>query len=138
MPQVVNTLAIRIFAPLTGLTASFITKIEGKSGVKFHEAQVAFACQYASEDTASMAGSVLTLSGPHQLFNDKTPPETETVPIPESETAARQLVEKFENGSEYIGADEEVSDTVTQHRLANNSTLLEERWLGTPEEELNA
>ncbi|KAF8063199.1 hypothetical protein FPV67DRAFT_1672236 [Lyophyllum atratum] len=128
----------RINAPL----ASFINKMEENSGVTFHQAQVALARQWIGQDPES-AQKEVTLTIPTAtteglVVSDKTPPKTETVPIPESADEAAEVVRKFEAGAEGLRGDEEVADTVAQHMLSDRTGLQEERWLGTEEEELNA
>lgn len=116
--------------------------MEENSGVKFHAAQVALARQWIGQDPNSDQKEV-TLSLPQAtteglVVSDKTPAKTETVPIPESEEAAREVVNRFEHGSDAIRGDEDVSDSVAQHMLDDRTSLMEEKWLGSPEEELNA
>lgn len=133
----------RINAP-----AGFIKQIEENSGVKFHEAQVAHARQYISGDTETYyaeegSAKAVTVSIPQEttegiVESDKTAPKTETIPIPESDEAAREIVEKFEHGADNLRRDSDVSDSVAQHLLDDTTTLLDEKWLGTEEEELNA
>ncbi|KAG5647465.1 hypothetical protein DXG03_009396 [Asterophora parasitica] len=126
----------RINAPM----ASFISNMEKKSGVTFHEAQVALSRQWIGQDPESTQKEVtLTIPEPTtEVVSDKTPRKTETVPIPESAEAARAIVERFEQGAVGLRGDEEVSDTVAQHMLSDRTSLQAEKWLGTPEEELNA
>ncbi|KAJ7851391.1 hypothetical protein B0H14DRAFT_3661254 [Mycena olivaceomarginata] len=69
---------------------------------------------------------------------DKTPPKTETVPIPESEDAARRVIEKFEAAAKAVRGDEDVADNVARHMLHDRTSLLEEKWLGSEQEELDA
>ncbi|KAG5641745.1 hypothetical protein DXG03_004298 [Asterophora parasitica] len=127
----------RINAPM----ASFISKMEKKSGVTFHEAQVALSRQWIGHEPESTQEVTLTIPGPTTegiVVSDKTPRKTETVPIPESAEAARAIVERFEQGAAGLRGDEEVSETVAQHMLNDRTGLMAEKWLGTPEEELNA
>ncbi|KAG5645727.1 hypothetical protein DXG03_005423 [Asterophora parasitica] len=128
----------RINAPM----GSFISQMEQNSGITFHEAQVALARQWIGEDPTSTQREV-TLIIPSAttegiVVSDKTPPKTATVHIPESAEAARAIVERFENGARGLRGDEGVSDTVSQHMLSDRTSLLAEKWPGTPEEELNA
>ena len=67
----------------------------------------------------------------------KTPPKTETVLIPTTDDAALKVVERWHRGAEGLRGDEDVSDTVSHHML-HEKGLVDEKWLGTPEEELNA
>ncbi|KAG6867831.1 hypothetical protein C0993_010533 [Termitomyces sp. T159_Od127] len=121
---------------------SFISKMEQNSGVKFHEAQVALARQWIGQDSASNQKEV-TLAIPEAtnealVQSEKTPIRTETVPIPQSSEEAREIVRKFESGAEGLRGDQEVSDTVAQHMLCDRTELIDEKWFGTEEEELNA
>lgn len=117
--------------------------MEQNSGVKFHEAQVALARQWIGEQGDTKL-TELTLTLPPEESEGlvesgkKAEPKTVKVPIPESEEAAREIIEKFEHGADEIRGDEEVSDTVAQHMLQDKTGLEEEKWLGTDEEELNA
>ena len=116
--------------------------MEDNSGVKFHEAQVALARQWVSGDTKTSQKTV-TINITQEtkeamVVTDKTPPKTETVPIPESDEAASQLIARFVCGAQGVRADEAVADNVAQHMLTDSTSLLDEQWLGTPEEELNA
>ncbi|TFK38573.1 phospholipase D [Crucibulum laeve] len=128
----------RLNAPL----ASFISKMEENSGVKFHEAQVALARQWVSGDTITDQKTVtVTIPQPTTeglVVSDKTAPKTETVPIPESDEAAKEIIERFEHGADDLRSDEPVADTVAQHMLDDKTSLLDEQWLGTEQEELDA
>jgi len=64
--------------------------------------------------------------------------KTIKVPIPVDSEAARQVVVNFQNGALGVRSDDPVADNVAQHRLDDKTSLLEEKWLGTEEEELNA
>jgi phospholipase D1/2 len=67
----------------------------------------------------------------------KAPEETITVPIPPSAEEAKETVKKFEDAARVIRGDEDVSDNVSQHALMDKTRLEDEKWLGTPEEELD-
>ncbi|KAF8641650.1 hypothetical protein AX16_009876 [Volvariella volvacea WC 439] len=128
----------RINAPLD----TYIKQIEATSGVRFHQAQVALAKQWVTGDTLTDQKDV-TLRLPSEtgesiVVSDKTPPKTETVPIPANEEEARQTIARFERGALNIRGDEDVADSVAQHMLHDRTSLLDEAWLGTEEEERNA
>ena len=63
-------------------------------------------------------------------------PKLRVVPF-YGEARAREIIKKFERGAENVRGDEEVSDTVSQHMLEDKTGLFDEKWLGTPEEELS-
>jgi len=58
--------------------------------------------------------------------------------MPESEEIAEETLRKFEDAARNIRGDEDVSDNVVQHMLMDKTSLEDEKWLGTEEEELNA
>lgn len=62
----------------------------------------------------------------------------EKVKLPTSEEAARETIARFEHGADNMRGDEEVADTVSQHMLNDKTGLLDEKWLGTDEEERDA
>ena len=60
------------------------------------------------------------------------------MPIPETDEEARDILRRFEEAAQQVRQDEDVSDNVVQHMLEDKTNLMDEKWLGTPEEELNA
>jgi phospholipase D1/2 len=132
----------RINAPY----GSLISKMEANSGVKFREAQLALARQWIGDQSNASGEKPIT-----EVFIKVPQPTTEgivetkatetkidKVPVPASEEKARQVIEAFEHGADTIRGDEDVADTVSQHMLADKTGLLDEKWLGTPQEELAA
>ncbi|EMD36120.1 hypothetical protein CERSUDRAFT_116030 [Gelatoporia subvermispora B] len=128
----------RINAPFP----SFISKIEEKSGVKFHEAMTALARLWIGrsegpEDPTDVAVAIPT----GKFLAQRTPAgantelKTETYKLPRTLEEARDLIQQFERGSESLRDDEAVSDNVVQHMLHDKTNLLDEKWLGTEEEE---
>ncbi|KAJ8463937.1 hypothetical protein ONZ45_g17411 [Pleurotus djamor] len=123
---------------------TYISKIEQNSGVRFHEAQVALSRQWIGDmidDEHTQKEVKLKIpeaSGEGMVISDKTKVNIETIPLPASEEEAKRMVEKFEHGADNLRGDESVADSVAQHMLGDNTTLLDEKWLGTPEEELQA
>ncbi|KAF9473130.1 phospholipase D/nuclease [Pholiota conissans] len=119
----------------------FIQQIEINSGVKFHEAQVALSAQWVDGDALTTQKEIVVVIPQEESLVPADKPETqktEKVPIPQDVEAARQVVERFEAGASNLRSDEPVSDNVAQHMLNDGTSLLEEVWLGTEEEELNA
>jgi len=113
--------------------------MEQNSGVTFHEAQVALSRQWVADDTLTTQKEVvIVIPQEESLLPAGSPAVTEKVPIPVDDVAARQVVERFERGAINVRSDENVSDTVSQHMLADKTSLFDEAWLGTEEEELNA
>src|SRR5882762_2066103 len=122
--------------------------METNSGAKFSEAQVALARQWVAGDVLTTQREII-LSLPRELEEegvetdkekekDKDKLSTIKVLIPVDSEAARHVVENFQNGARGVRSDDPVADNVAQHRLQDETNLLEEKWLGTEEEELNA
>lgn len=119
--------------------------MERNSSVKFSEAQVALARQWVAGDMLTTQREII-LSLPREEEGletnteekEKDKPRTFKVPIPVDAEAARHVVMNFQNGACGVRSDDQVSDNVAQHRLQDNTSLLDEKWLGTEEEELNA
>ncbi|KAJ7101469.1 phospholipase D [Mycena belliarum] len=128
----------RINAPLS----TYITQIQDKAGVKYHEAQVALARQWVGNDSdgsqTEVTIAIPVASQEGIVVSDKAPPKTETVKIPQSESEAREVIERFERAAKEVRGDEDVSDNVVQHMLHDRTNLLDEKWLGTEQEELDA
>jgi phospholipase D1/2 len=119
--------------------------MEENSGVKFHEAQVALARQWVGDITDNNKNSdvptTVLISKPQETtegitISEKTNVQTETLPLPGTETEARQIIERFERGA--TRSDLHVSDNVVQHMMSDRTPLESEQWEGTEEEELNA
>jgi phospholipase D1/2 len=123
--------------------------MERNSSVKFSEAQVALARQWVAGDMLTTQREIV-LSLPREEEGLETSNTTEKgkekdskvttfkVPIPVDSEAARHVVMNFQNGARGLRSDDPVADNVAQHRLQDHTSLLEEKWLGTEEEELNA
>jgi phospholipase D1/2 len=124
--------------------ASFISQMEQNSGVKFNQARVALTRQWIGDLSGPDAGPtevtirVLEPTTEAIVVSDKTAVKTETIPIPATEMEARDIIERFEHGADGIRGDQEVSDNVAQHMLRDQTTLADEKWLGTEQEELDA
>ena len=126
----------------------FINQMEVNSGVKFAEAQVALARQWVAGDALTTQREIV-LSLPRDLEENAEEVSTEKqkekdklssfkVLIPVDSEAARRVVENFQNGASGMRSDDPVADNVSQHRFQDETSLLQEKWLGTEEEELNA
>ncbi|CAK5267179.1 unnamed protein product [Mycena citricolor] len=127
----------RINAPLQ----SYIAKAEEDSGVKYHEAQVALARQWVGNDPDGLKKVTVTVPLPTQegvVLSKEESVKTFTVPIPESAEEAKGVIERFEDAARNIRGDEDVSDNVVQHMLHDRTSLLDEKWLGTEQEELDS
>ncbi|TFK51187.1 phospholipase D/nuclease [Heliocybe sulcata] len=131
----------RLNAPLT----TFIAEMEKNSGVKFHQAQVAYARQIVGDMSDDInrpdAQKNVTIQIPQassegMVVSEKTEVKTETIPLPKSDEEATEIIKKFQDGAGPIRGDEDVSDNVIQHMLNDKTSLADEKWLGTEEEEL--
>ena len=120
--------------------------MEASSGVTFEEAQVALARQWIGNQANAKGKDAIkevhvqvpkpTSEGITQTQTENT--KTKKFRLPSSEEKARRIIERFEHGADKVRGDKEVADTVSQHRLADWTGLLSEKWLGTAEEEKDA
>jgi phospholipase D1/2 len=120
----------------------YITQSEKASGVKFYEAQVALSRKWIDGDILTSQKTV-KINTPQEtteglVHSDKTQKDFQEFPIPESEEQAEQTISRFEQAARSVRSDERVSDNVVQHMLQDRTSLKEEQWEGTEEEELNA
>lgn len=116
--------------------------MEENSGVTFNQAQVALARQWVGDSfvVGEKAQETVTLKVPDATsegisISSDTKEKVEVVRLPQSEQEARDIIERFQHGADSLRGDEDVADTVTQHMLNDRTSLLDEKWLGTPEEE---
>uniref|UniRef100_D8Q6U4 Phospholipase n=1 Tax=Schizophyllum commune (strain H4-8 / FGSC 9210) TaxID=578458 RepID=D8Q6U4_SCHCM len=126
----------RINAPMETL----IKKMELNSGVQFSEAQVALARQWIGNqhtEQKEVKIKVPKKTQEGQSLSENTESDILTVKFPDTVEEATAIIEKFEEGSREIRGDEEVADTVSQHMLQDKTSLFDEKWLGSEEEELN-
>ncbi|GJE90640.1 phospholipase D [Phanerochaete sordida] len=137
---------LRAYDRINAPYPSFIKAMEDTSGVKFQQAMVALAREWVgqSEDGTPQQQSVMivlpdeTLGSSSGVAGDKNALKTETYPLPQSVDEARAIIERFEHGADGLRSDEDVSDNVVQHMLSDRTSLLDEKWLGSEEEERNA
>lgn len=121
--------------------------MEANSQVTFNEAQVALARQWIGDQSDADGTSPITdilvrepVTTGEVVTKTAEPEGTRgvKVKIPASDEEARSIVERFEHGADDIRGDEDVADTVAQHMLTDKTGLLDEKWLGTEEEERDA
>ncbi|KAI0042796.1 phospholipase D [Auriscalpium vulgare] len=129
----------RINAPLNSL----IAKMEERSGVKFNQAQVALARMWVgdSADAGQPNEVTIKLSQPTAegiVVSGKTEVKTEKYPMPASYDEAKDIIERFERAADVGRRNDDVSDTVVQHSLRDNTRLIDEKWLGDEQEELDS
>jgi phospholipase D1/2 len=113
--------------------------MEQNSCVQFSEAQVALARQWVAGDALTTQREIV-LNLPREQAELGTCTEKDRltgfrVPIPVDGEAACRVVERFQNGA--VRSDDLIADNVGQHRHQDRTSLLQEKWLGTEEEELN-
>jgi hypothetical protein len=124
---------------------SFISKMEANSGVKFHEAQIALAREWIGDqadaggvDPITEVNIKIPQATGEGIVETKAADKVEKVKLPASAEEARRLIARFERGADNIRGDEEVADTVSQHMLNDKTGLMDEKWLGTEDEERDA
>ncbi|KAI0668061.1 phospholipase D/nuclease [Trametes maxima] len=131
----------RINAPFE----SYIHQIEERSGIPFHQLNVALGRLWVGrgegpEDPKQVSVTIPTGKSLAEQSTSGAKPEmkTETYPMPATVEEAREIVDKWVRVAEEVRSDEDVSDNVVQHMLHDRTSLLDEKWLGTEEEERNA
>lgn len=124
------------------ISLEYISQTEDASGVKFFDAQVALSRKWVDGDMLTSQKTVQikipkeTTEGLVQ--SDQAGEDIQQLSIPESEEQANETITRFEEGAKSVRRDENVADNVVQHMLQDRTTLAEEEWEGTEEEELNA
>lgn len=127
----------RINAP-----ASLITEMERNSGTSFFDAQVAQARLFIGDDgfwhqddvKIKKPSAALGLDDQNLGLTEKQSAEAiVSVPFPPSTQVARETIARYESGAPR--SDRRVADSVAQHRLQDQTNLLDEEWLGSEQEE---
>ncbi|QRV81288.1 phospholipase [Ceratobasidium sp. AG-Ba] len=130
----------RINAPYN----TFIKQMEQNSGVSFYQAQMAQARLWIGDDDYWHQKKVAIKAPDPNVGLDpigmgvtekgkEAQKTVEEVDIISTTQEATEVVQKFQSGAPR--GDEGVSDTVGQHALMDRTTLADERWLGTEQEE---
>ncbi|KAI0773032.1 phospholipase D/nuclease [Trametes elegans] len=131
----------RINAPFK----SYIHEIEQRSGIPYHQLNVALGRIWVGlgegpEDPKEATVTIPTGRSVAGQSTSGSKPEmkTEKYPLPASVTEAREIVEKWISAAKKVRDDTDVADNVAQHMLHDRTSLLEEKWLGTEDEERGA
>lgn len=112
--------------------------MEENSGIKFHEAMTALACQWVGPASETIHHMTVVMPTGKALLEPsvmgvKNELKKETYPLPPTLEQAKTIVECFQQGA--VRADNTVSDNVSQHAALDTTALESERWEGTEEEE---
>lgn len=129
---------------LTPASETYLKGVEQRSGVTFHEAQVAQAREWIGDDlqdsttrelkifeTKGNVGTGLQMEGEAK----KNDVKVKTLPLPQNREEAKRIVDRFESAAKDALGGTYVSDNVGQHAMRGTGPLSEEGWLGTQEEE---
>ncbi|KAG1734909.1 uncharacterized protein EDB91DRAFT_1056622 [Suillus paluster] len=135
---------LRSYDRINAPQKSLISQMEANSGVSFYQAQTALARQwegprYTSGDTPKEV--FIRVPQPAQEgigSNQQTKMKLVKVPLPASYDEAVDIIRRFEGGSDDIKGDEDVSDTVAQHKMLDRTRLTDEIWYGSEQEERDA
>lgn len=121
---------------------SYLKKIEERSGVPFHQLHVALGRLWVGhgegpEDPTEVSVAIPTGKTLTEQSTSGKKPElkAETYQLPTTIDEAKDIVERWRNAALEIRTDDEVSDNVVQHMLRDRTDLVDEKWLGTEEEE---
>jgi phospholipase D1/2 len=128
---------LRTFDRINAPIQTLIKQMEANSGVNFLDAQVALAREWIGPDMLPKEGvSVILPQETKEAIVVEGSEKTTKIAVPQSEEQARQIIAQFESGAPR--ADAAVSDSVCSHRLQDVTSLLDEKWLGTDQEELDS
>ncbi|KAI0824300.1 hypothetical protein BC628DRAFT_1339507 [Trametes gibbosa] len=124
---------------------SYIRKIEEQSGIAYHQLNVVLSRLWVGErmnpdDPKEVSVSIPTGQSLAEQSTSGAKPvlKSETYPLPESVAEAQEVVDRWERVARSVRSDEDVADNVVQHMLHDRTSLLDEKWLGTEDEERNA
>jgi len=133
---------LRAYDRINAPYPSFLSIIEEDSGVSFHQAMVALARVWIGRDEESQAPKELSVVLPTGNYTEELSPsggkpelKTETYPLPQSYEEASDMLDRWRQAAANLRSDNDVSDNVVQHMLSDRTSLLDEKWLGTVEEE---
>ena len=120
-------------------------QIEERSGVTFHQVNVALGKLWVGQGGNIEDPKDATVAIPTgKMLADKSTsgkkPElkTETYPLPGSVEEARETIDRWRRAARELRDDDMVSDNVVQHMLHDRTSLQDEQWMGTEDEELKA
>ena len=120
-------------------------KIEERSGVTFHQVNVALGKLWVGhggniEDPKDATVAIPTgkMLAEQSTSGKKPEIKTETYQLPGSLEEARETIDRWRDAARELRSDENVADNVVQHMLHDRTSLLDEQWMGTEEEERNA
>lgn len=123
---------------------TYLRDVEKRSGVAFHEAQVAQAREWIGDGWQDGSTRELKIfeakgnvGGGLQLEGDakKNDAKAKTFPLPQDRQEAKRIVDRFENAAKIALNGSNISDNVGQHAMRGTGNLSEEKWFGTEEEE---
>ncbi|PCH39070.1 phospholipase D/nuclease [Wolfiporia cocos MD-104 SS10] len=133
---------LRAYDRINAPYPSYMGQIEQDSGVNFHQAMVALARLWIGKDEEKDAPTSVSVVLPTGGYTEELSPaggkpvlKTETYALPQSYEEARAVLDRWNRAAEALRSDDDVSDNVVQHMLSDRTSLLEEQWLGTPDEE---
>lgn len=134
---------LRAYDRINAPQKTLISQMEANSGVTFYEAQIALARQwegprYTGNDAPKEVFIKVPQPAQEGMALSQIKMKLEKVPLPASYDDAVNIVRTFEKGSDDIRGDEDVSDTVSQHRLQDRTRLSDEIWYGSEAEERDA
>ncbi|KAG2131140.1 hypothetical protein BD769DRAFT_1452087 [Suillus cothurnatus] len=134
---------LRSYDRINAPQKSLISQMEANSGVTFYEAQIALARQwegprYTGDDAPKEVFIKVPQPAQEGMALSQTKMKLQKVALPASYDDAVNIVRRFEKGSDDIRGDEDVSDSVSQHRLLDRTRLSDEIWYGSEAEERDA
>ncbi|KAI0708777.1 phospholipase D/nuclease [Cerioporus squamosus] len=133
---------LRAYDRINAPWGSYMKQIEERSGVTFHQLNVALARVWVGrgegiEDPKEVSVSIPTGKMVAEQTTSGKKPElkTETYPMPPTVEEAREIIDRWRNAAQELRGAEDVADNVVQHMLHDSTSLLDEKWAGTEDEE---
>ncbi|TFK85137.1 phospholipase D/nuclease, partial [Polyporus arcularius HHB13444] len=133
---------LRAYDRINAPWGSFMKQIEERSGVTFHQLNVALGRIWVGsgegiEDPKEVSVSIPTgqMIAEQTTSGKKPELKTETYPMPATVEEAREIIDRWRNAAQELRSDEDVADNVVQHMLHDSTSLFDERWAGTEDEE---
>ncbi|KZV71453.1 phospholipase D [Peniophora sp. CONT] len=134
---------LRVYDRINAPKQTLLKGMEERSGIDFNQAQVALARQFVGdsadpEQPQEVKIKINQANTDGMVVTDKSKVEEKTYKLPQSTEEAVDIIQRFEQSAEQGRRNDAVSDTVGQHALQDATTLADEQWLGSEQEELDS
>lgn len=132
---------------------SLVSEMQKRSGITYDQAEVALTREWLGRDnetTGERIPDTIAVKAPSAAQSHSLPlsifgmgpkandhkDSTNEVKVPKTYGEAKDIVTRFENGAPR--KDDMVADTVSQHLQNDITSLSQEQWMGSEQEEVDA